>query len=131
MGAVDLRPPHPRAAQWASSRRVGDPRPARSHLGARIHAFQDDLRGAPGKQHRDRYPDQRSARRASAPGPRGTRTVNAPVIGFAGLTHLGLVSATATAAKGFVVIGVDSDRARVQAIAAGALPVVEPDLDAL
>jgi UDPglucose 6-dehydrogenase len=57
--------------------------------------------------------------------------VNAPVIGFAGLTHLGLVSATAAAAKGFAVIGVDSDRAHVQAIAAGALPVVEPDLDAL
>jgi UDPglucose 6-dehydrogenase len=57
--------------------------------------------------------------------------VSGPVIGFAGLTHLGLVSATAAAAKGFDVISVDSDGTRIQAIAAGRLPVVEPDLDAL
>lgn len=53
----------------------------------------------------------------------------APVIGFAGLTHLGLVSAVATATKGLRVIGYDSDAARVREIAAGRLPVSEPDLD--
>jgi len=52
-----------------------------------------------------------------------------PVIGFAGLTHLGLVSAIGTASKGFAVIGYDAEAARVAAIAAGRLPVVEPDLD--
>jgi UDPglucose 6-dehydrogenase len=57
--------------------------------------------------------------------------MTAPVIGFAGLTHLGLVSATAVAAKGFTVIGVDGDDERVAAIDAGRLPVVEPDLDDL
>jgi UDPglucose 6-dehydrogenase len=30
-----------------------------------------------------------------------------PVIGFAGLTHLGLVSSLAAAARGFKVIGYD------------------------
>ncbi len=52
--------------------------------------------------------------------------MSAPVIGFAGLTHLGLVSALAVASKGFRVVGYDSDAARVRDIAAGSLPVVEP-----
>ncbi len=54
-----------------------------------------------------------------------------PVIGFAGLTHLGLVSAAAAAAKGFRVIAVDGDAARVAEIEAGRLPVAEPGLDDL
>jgi UDPglucose 6-dehydrogenase len=57
--------------------------------------------------------------------------VSDPVIGFAGLTHLGLVSAVAAAAKGFRVVGFDGDPARVAAVGAGQLPVLEPDLDAL
>jgi UDPglucose 6-dehydrogenase len=57
--------------------------------------------------------------------------VTSPVVGFAGLTHLGLVSAVATASKGFRVVGYDADESRVRAIAAGRLPVSEPDLDEL
>jgi len=57
--------------------------------------------------------------------------VPAPVIGYAGLTHLGLVSAVAAAAKGFRTVGYDPDAARVRSIAAGKLPVLEPDLDDL
>src|SRR5712671_6043016 len=57
--------------------------------------------------------------------------MSVPVIGFAGLTHLGMVSATALAAKGFAVIGVDLDGERVQSIDAARLPVIEPGLDAL
>jgi UDPglucose 6-dehydrogenase len=57
--------------------------------------------------------------------------MSAPVIGFAGLTHLGLVSALAVASKGFRVVGYDTDAARVRAIAAGRLPVVEQGLDEL
>ena len=57
--------------------------------------------------------------------------MNAPVIGFAGLTHLGLVSAIAVAAKGFRVVGYDADSTRVCDIAAHLLPVVEPGLDAV
>ena len=57
--------------------------------------------------------------------------MTAPVIGFAGLTHLGLVSAIAVAAKGFRVIGYDADAARVCDIAARRLPLVEPGLDEL
>jgi UDPglucose 6-dehydrogenase len=54
-----------------------------------------------------------------------------PVIGFAGLTHLGLVSAVAAATRGFRIVGFDGDAARVAAIQGGNLPVSEPDLDAL
>jgi UDPglucose 6-dehydrogenase len=57
--------------------------------------------------------------------------MSAPVIGFAGLTHLGLVSAFALASKGFRVVGYDTEAARVRDIAAGRLPVVEPGLDEL
>jgi UDPglucose 6-dehydrogenase len=57
--------------------------------------------------------------------------MRAPVIGFAGLTHLGLVSALAVASKGFRVIGYDADAGRVGDIAAGCWPVVEPGLDEL
>jgi UDPglucose 6-dehydrogenase len=57
--------------------------------------------------------------------------VTSPTVGFAGLTHLGLVSAVAAAAKGLRVIGYDADADRVRDIAAGRLPVVEPDLDDL
>ena len=54
-----------------------------------------------------------------------------PVIGFAGLTHLGLVSAVAAASKGFRVVGYDVDRDRIARIEAGRLAVVEPGLDEL
>jgi UDPglucose 6-dehydrogenase len=57
--------------------------------------------------------------------------MSAPVVGFAGLTHLGLVSALALASKGFRVVGYDTDAARVRDIVAGRLPVVEPGLDEL
>lgn len=51
-----------------------------------------------------------------------------PVVGFAGLTHLGLVSAVGTASKGFRVIGYDADRQRVGAIRDRHLPILEPGL---
>jgi len=54
-----------------------------------------------------------------------------PAVGFAGLTHLGLVSAVGVASKGFRVIGYDADAARVDAIKARRMPVVEPGLDDL
>src|SRR5262245_36012814 len=57
--------------------------------------------------------------------------MSAPVIGFAGLTHLGLVSALAVTSKGFRVVSYDADAARVRDIAAGRLPVIEPGLDEL
>jgi UDPglucose 6-dehydrogenase len=53
------------------------------------------------------------------------------VIGFAGLTHLGLVSAAVAAARGFSVVGFDPDPGRVAASASGRLPIAEPGLDAL
>jgi len=49
-------------------------------------------------------------------------------IAFAGMTHLGLVSAAAAAAKGFQVVGFDPDPGRIAAIRDGQLPVSEPGL---
>jgi UDPglucose 6-dehydrogenase len=53
------------------------------------------------------------------------------VIGFLGLSHLGLVSAAAAAAKGFEVVAFDEDAALVARLERGDLPVVEPDLPEL
>lgn len=56
---------------------------------------------------------------------------SSPVIGFAGMTHLGLNSAVAAAEKGFSVVCFDPDPARISALEGGALTVVEPDLPEL
>ena len=51
------------------------------------------------------------------------------VVGFAGMTHLGLVSATAVADRGFSVICYDGDVKLIERLRKGELPVSEPDLD--
>tara|TARA_R110000782_G_scaffold243386_4_gene329977 strand:+ start:30534 stop:31844 length:1311 start_codon:yes stop_codon:yes gene_type:complete len=57
--------------------------------------------------------------------------MTAPVIGFAGLTHLGLNMAAASAARGFEVVGYQDDPVVVDAINAGRLPIAEPGLDGM
>ena len=54
-----------------------------------------------------------------------------PVIGFAGMTHLGLVSSVASAEKGFKVICFDPDKEQIEALRRQDLPVLEPDLPEL
>ena len=48
------------------------------------------------------------------------------MIGFAGLSHLGLNYSLATAAKGFDVIAYDPDQALVENLQAGIFPIAEP-----
>jgi UDPglucose 6-dehydrogenase len=50
------------------------------------------------------------------------------MIGFIGLSHLGIVSGIATAAKGFDVLGFDLDAARCAGLGEGIFPVSEPGL---
>jgi UDPglucose 6-dehydrogenase len=52
-------------------------------------------------------------------------------VGFAGLSHLGLVSGATLASRGVEVVGFDPDAALVGAIERGDLPVVEPGLPEL
>lgn len=54
-----------------------------------------------------------------------------PVIGFAGMTHLGLVSGVSASEKGFSLVCFDPDAARIAALRKGVLPVSEPQLDEL
>jgi UDPglucose 6-dehydrogenase len=54
-----------------------------------------------------------------------------PRIAYVGMTHLGLCSAVAAAARGFLTLGVDLDAALVARLDQGQLPVVEPELDDL
>ncbi|MEM9209909.1 MAG: nucleotide sugar dehydrogenase [Pseudomonadota bacterium] len=51
------------------------------------------------------------------------------VVGFAGMTHLGIVSATAIASRGFRTVCYDGDAALIDRLERADLPVVEPDLD--
>jgi UDPglucose 6-dehydrogenase len=54
-----------------------------------------------------------------------------PVIGFAGMTHLGLVSGVAASEKGFKIVCFDPNAARIAALGKKSLPVSEPQLDHL
>jgi UDPglucose 6-dehydrogenase len=51
-----------------------------------------------------------------------------PVVGFAGMTHLGLVSAAAVAAAGFETVCFDQDVELIASLSKGDLPIVEPGL---
>ncbi|GDY18974.1 UDP-glucose 6-dehydrogenase [Verrucomicrobiota bacterium] len=53
------------------------------------------------------------------------------MIGFVGLSHLGIVYGLATAAKGFAVVGFDRDAALCGRLAQGQFPVSEPGLNEL
>lgn len=53
------------------------------------------------------------------------------MIGFAGLSHLGIVSSIAAAAKGFQVVGYDPDQTLVSNISNGTLGLLEPGLPEL
>lgn len=54
-----------------------------------------------------------------------------PVVGFAGMTHLGLVSASAVAERGFETVCFDADRALIDRLGRRDWPVLEPGLDEL
>lgn len=53
------------------------------------------------------------------------------MIGFAGLSHLGIVSSITTASKGFEVVAYDPDVAVCETLSGGALPILEPGLSEL
>jgi UDPglucose 6-dehydrogenase len=54
-----------------------------------------------------------------------------PIIGFVGMTHLGLVSGVAAAKKGFQIVCFDKDQALIESIKEGKLPVSEPQIEDL
>ena len=54
--------------------------------------------------------------------------MNAPVVGFAGMTHLGLCSAAAAAQRGFRVVAFDREAPLAEQLRQGRLPVLEPGL---
>lgn len=54
-----------------------------------------------------------------------------PLIAFCGMTHLGINSAVASAAKGFDTLCFDCNASLINKLSEGTLPVVEPQLDEL
>jgi UDPglucose 6-dehydrogenase len=57
--------------------------------------------------------------------------MSAVVVGFAGMTHLGIVSAVAAAERGFMVRGYDADERMAERLSRHDLPILEPDLGQL
>jgi len=57
--------------------------------------------------------------------------MNEIIIGFAGLTHLGIISSVAVAAKGYCVIGYHDNTELISQLNKGDFPVQEPQLDPL
>jgi UDPglucose 6-dehydrogenase len=53
------------------------------------------------------------------------------VVGFAGMTHLGVVSAASVSAKGFPTVCYDQNEAVIEKLSRGAPPISEPGLDEL
>jgi UDPglucose 6-dehydrogenase len=53
------------------------------------------------------------------------------MVGFIGLSHLGIIYSMATAAKGLEVLGFDSDPGLCQALTDGQFPITEPGLEEL
>ncbi len=51
-----------------------------------------------------------------------------PLVGFAGLTHLGLVSASAVCGRGFPTVCYDPNEKLIGELTGGRLPIVEPGL---
>lgn len=57
--------------------------------------------------------------------------VNNPVVGWVGMTHLGLNSAVAGAERGFSIVCFDTDADLIARLNCGDMPVLEPTLDDL
>ena len=54
-----------------------------------------------------------------------------PVIGFAGMTHLGINSAAGAAGRGYEAVCFDAETAVIEKLKSGQLPVLEPGLSEL
>jgi UDPglucose 6-dehydrogenase len=54
--------------------------------------------------------------------------MNRLLIGFAGMTHLGINSAAAALVRGFPVVGYDADHGVIEGLRIGRMPVIEPGL---
>src|SRR5260370_5171363 len=127
MGAEHVHRSRPRLALRATRRGICHIAAGGSNLGTRIRSFQIALRC--GKLlAADRYVDQSHAEFTRRSRTFGRGTMTGPVIGFAGMTHLGLNSAVASAERGFNVICFDSDAGRIAALNEGRQPVVVPQL---
>ena len=113
-GPTTFTAPHPRSAERPAAGGVGDAGAGRSDLGARIRSLQASRR----RQRTDRSrrrPLAVARSRQAFGGCRngGSAPMSGPVVGYVGMTHLGLCSAVAAASKGFATRAVDRDAALV------------------
>src|ERR1700685_2704003 len=131
MGTLVFHAARACSAQWPPAGRDYYAGAGRSDLSARVRTLQAAVRREAGRRSRRRSLTQPHPPAAGRNRHQRSLSVSSPTVGFAGLTHLGFVSAVAAAAQDFCVIGYEPDRNRVRDITAGRLPILEPALDDL
>src|SRR6202165_2538943 len=129
VGTDHVHPAHPRIALGPAARGGRDARAIGPDLGPRIRALQVAVCASAA-----RGPVARSVVAADfAPSRRaGGSTgggMSKPVIGFAGMTHLGVNSAAGALERGFRVVAFDDDVSVIEALRQARPPVIEPGLE--
>src|SRR5262249_31517661 len=129
MGSVGVHQAHTRLAECAPAGEDRHPGARRPDLGPRIRALQNALRlGREDRSLKRHLAAPRAAAPERASDCRERWGMTSPVVGFAGMTHLGLVSASAVAARGFELLCFDPNRALLARLAGPAMPVLAPAL---
>src|SRR5262249_36418183 len=129
MGSVGVHQAHTRLAERTPAGEDRHPSARHADPGPGIRVFHNALPSG-----REDRPLKRhlAAPRAAAPERasdcRERWRMTSPVVGFAGMTHLGLVSASAVAARGFELVCFDPDRALIDRLAGQAIPLLPPAL---
>jgi UDPglucose 6-dehydrogenase len=72
---------------------------------------------------------ERTTPKSNSASTAGIPILKKPVIGFAGLSHLGICSSVAAATKGFQVVGYDDNVDLITKLCDGEPPIVEPELN--
>src|SRR5439155_18769407 len=100
-----------------------------SDLGARVRPLQGPVRARRRRRSLARPVAAKALALARRAGRQKIRTDPiSPIIGFAGMTHLGVNSAAGALARGFQVVGYDADTGVIEKLKRGEPPVLEPGL---
>src|ERR1700693_3330029 len=123
MGPDDVYPQNEGIAEWSPTGGCGDAHAGRPDVGCRICSFQIALHAWWQNRAINRpvaasrvVPVERGSSQQSA-----SRFMTMPVVGFVGMTHLGLVSATAVSSAGFATLCYDRDAALIARLSDGNL----------
>src|SRR5437879_2315400 len=128
MGADHVYPAHPSPAFGEAARGNGYAHAGRSDLVCRARAFQIALRASRINRCFARPLDAEMVAWTRRTGDEIREGMSGILVGFVGMTHLGVNSAAAALARCFGVVGYDADRDMIEGLRRGDAHVVEPGL---